>query len=195
MLGGLNAIATLKLFTQNYFKYGRISFTVRKRNKFWAYPPGARLFKPLHVSAQTERRPAWGRPFKNLKFEIRSEFALKSPFSLWFYTLETLSRTWSSRICKKTVSKFRKSNFLHFTNKRHLNLCRKNQITTLLNFFSTNMTSIHKRKKWSIIIILKRSKINFELHWWTNERKNQNRARNSWIVMISHCFKSSKRSI
>ena len=57
------------------------------------------------------------------------------------------------------------------------------------------MTSIHKRKKWSIIIILKRSKINFELHWWTHERKNQNRARNSWIVMISHSFKSSKRSI
>jgi len=74
-------------------------------------------------------------------------------------------------------------------------MCRKNQMATLLNFFSTNMTSIHKRKKWSIIIILKRSKINFELHWWTHERKNQNRARNSWIVMISHCFKSSKRSI
>ena len=65
----------------------------------------------IHVSAQTERRPAWGRPFKNLKFEIRSEFALKSPFSLWFYTLETLSRTWSSRICKKRFQNFGKVTF------------------------------------------------------------------------------------
>ena len=56
-------------------------------------------------------RPAWGRPFKNLKFEIRSEFALKSPFSLWFYTLETLSRTWSSQICKKRFQNFGKLTF------------------------------------------------------------------------------------
>ena len=34
MLGGLTAIATLELFTQNYFKYGRISFTMRQRIKF-----------------------------------------------------------------------------------------------------------------------------------------------------------------
>ena len=34
MLGDLNAIATLELFTQNYFKYGRISFTMRQRIKF-----------------------------------------------------------------------------------------------------------------------------------------------------------------
>ena len=38
---------TLELFTQNYFKYGRISFTMRQRIKFWVYPPGARLFRPL----------------------------------------------------------------------------------------------------------------------------------------------------
>ena len=65
----------------------------------------------IHVSAQTESRPAWGRPLKNLKFEIRSEFALKSPFSLWFYTLETLSRTWSSQICKKRFQNFGKVTF------------------------------------------------------------------------------------
>jgi len=47
MLGGLTAIATLELFTQNYFKYGPISFTMRQRMKFWVYPPGARLFRPL----------------------------------------------------------------------------------------------------------------------------------------------------
>ena len=63
-------------------------------------------------------------------------------------------------------------------------LCRKIQMATLLNFFSTNMTWIHKRKKWSIIIILTRSKINFEVHWWTHKRKNQNGARSNWIVMI-----------
>ena len=52
MLGGLNAIATLELFTQNYFKYGRISFTMRQRIKFWVYPPGARLFRPLPLFVQ-----------------------------------------------------------------------------------------------------------------------------------------------
>ena len=36
---------------------------------------------------------------------------LKSPFSLWFYTLETLSRTWSSRICKKRFQNFGKVTF------------------------------------------------------------------------------------
>ena len=47
MLGGLTAIATLELFTQNYFTYGPIKFTMRQRMKFWVYPPGARLFRPL----------------------------------------------------------------------------------------------------------------------------------------------------
>ena len=52
MLGGLTAIATLELFTQNYFKYDRISFTMRKRIKFWVSPPGARLFRPLPLFVQ-----------------------------------------------------------------------------------------------------------------------------------------------
>ena len=40
MLGGLNEITTLELFTQNYLKYDRISFTIWKRIQFWMYPPG-----------------------------------------------------------------------------------------------------------------------------------------------------------
>ena len=48
MLGGLNAIATLELFTQNYFIWDRISFTIWKRIKFHVYPPGARLSRPPH---------------------------------------------------------------------------------------------------------------------------------------------------
>lgn len=52
MLGGLNAIATLELFTQNYFKYDRISFTIGKRIKFRVYPPGARLSTPLPLFVQ-----------------------------------------------------------------------------------------------------------------------------------------------
>ena len=44
---------------------------------------------------------------------------------------------------------------------------RKNKTAALVTFFSTNMASIQKRKKWSNIIMLKNSKFNFELHWWT----------------------------
>ena len=52
MLGGLNEITTLELFTQNYLKYDRISFTIWKRIQFWMYPPGAQLSRPLHLLTQ-----------------------------------------------------------------------------------------------------------------------------------------------
>ena len=52
MLGGLNEITALELFTQNYLIWGRISFTIWKRIQFWMYPPGAQLSRPLHLLTQ-----------------------------------------------------------------------------------------------------------------------------------------------
>ena len=52
MLGGLNEITALELFTQNYLIWGRISFTIWKRIEFYVYPPGARLSRPPHRYAQ-----------------------------------------------------------------------------------------------------------------------------------------------
>ena len=52
ILGGLNAIATLELFTQNYLFWSHTSFTIWKRIKFYVYPPGARLSRPPHLFTQ-----------------------------------------------------------------------------------------------------------------------------------------------
>ena len=52
MLGGLNEITALELFTKNYLIWGRISFTIWKRIEFYVYPPGARLSRPPHRYAQ-----------------------------------------------------------------------------------------------------------------------------------------------
>ena len=52
MLGGLNEITALELFTQNYLIWGRICFAIWKRIEFYVYPPGARLSRPPHRYAQ-----------------------------------------------------------------------------------------------------------------------------------------------
>ena len=49
---GLKEITTIELFTQNYLKYDHISFTIWKRIKFYVYPPGAGLSRPLHLLTQ-----------------------------------------------------------------------------------------------------------------------------------------------
>ena len=67
---------------------------------------------------------------------------------------------------------------------------RKNQTAALVTFFSTNMASIQKRKKWSNIIMLKNSKINFELDWWTFMIVKNNIARVA--VCRSKCYVALK---
>tara|TARA_B100001123_G_scaffold201750_1_gene228912 strand:- start:6 stop:188 length:183 start_codon:yes stop_codon:yes gene_type:complete len=52
------------------------------------------------------------------------------------------------------------------------------------------MASIQKRKKWSNIIMLKNSKINFELDWWTFMIVKNNIARVA--VCRSKCYVALK---
>ena len=87
MLGGLNEITTLELFTQNYLKYDRISFTIWKRIQFWMYPPGAQLSRPLHLL--TQRLYFFCKIWDLIRIRFGSNPKFKKKFRTRFLTLET----------------------------------------------------------------------------------------------------------
>ena len=121
MLGGLTAITTLELFTQNCFKYGPISFTMRQRMKFWVYPPGARLFRPLphFVQRPTFFPKFWIRPGSDPKFWKKIRIPLSTFNTLAFLYNYRAPGGWYGIPISHRIHKFSKNWFNLFNVQKH----------------------------------------------------------------------------